>query len=102
MELKYDVTEGGLTLRLLGELDECAAPYVRARLDEVISGHLSAKRAVFDLSGLTFMDSTGVGVILGRYKKFAKFLPFYIAHPSPAAHRVLGIGGIYEIMPLCG
>ena len=102
MELNYYLTESGLVLCLSGELDECTAARIRTRLDDIITCHLTAKRVVFDLSGLRFMDSTGVGVILGRYKKYAKFLPFFIANPSPAAHRVLGIGGIYDIMPLCG
>ncbi len=102
MELRYKTGKDGLTLCLSGELDEYTAAFIRGKLDEIISENLSAKRVVFDLSGLRFMDSTGVGVLLGRYKKYAKFVPFFIQNPSPAVSKVLGIGGIYEMIPLCG
>jgi hypothetical protein len=66
-----DVTElGGLTILseregdihtigLSGELDLATAEGVRAELDRVEAG--DARSIVLDLSGLTFMDSTGVG-----------------------------------------
>ena len=101
MELRYKNTASGLILFLDGELDESSAAFLRNKLDDVLESHLTAPCAVFDLSGLRFMDSTGVGVLLGRYKKFSKFLPFYIRDPSPQVSRVLGIGGIYGVMPLC-
>ncbi len=55
------------TVALEGELDHCTAPLVRARLDRVLDDpritHLT-----LDLRALTFMDSSGVGVLLGRLK----------------------------------
>ena len=59
-----------LLLKLTGELDHHNAEKIRKKLDkEIISN--GAQTVVFDLSGLTFMDSSGIGVLLGRYKLFA-------------------------------
>ncbi len=102
MELRYHVGADGLYLFFSGELDEYSAAFVREKADALIFEHLTLPKVVFDLGGLSFMDSTGVGVILGRYKKYAKFLRFYIRNPSPAVSKVLGIGGIYNMIPLCG
>ncbi len=102
MELRYHAGADGLYLFFDGELDEYSAAFVREKVDALIFQHLTLPKVVFDLGGLSFMDSTGVGVILGRYKKYAKFLRFYIRNPSPAVSRVLGMGGIYDMIPLCG
>ena len=63
MELRYLAQGDELILFIGGELDEYAAASLRGKMDEVIAAHLGARRAVFDLSALTFMDSTGVGGI---------------------------------------
>ena len=46
------------------------------------------------------MDSTGIGVLLGRYKMLKKIgVPIYIQNPSVSINKILQISGIYEIMP---
>jgi anti-anti-sigma factor len=46
------------------------------------------------------MDSTGIGLLIGRYKKLKKFnLPCYITGASLSAEKVLEISGLYGIMP---
>ena len=55
---------------------------------------------VIDLSELTFMDSTGVGVLIGRYKKMRECnKPIFITNPSRNAERIFKMSGLYEIMP---
>jgi len=49
-----------------GEIDVYTAPVLRERLDEHISG--GRHHLVVDLEGVTFMDSTGLGVLVGRLK----------------------------------
>jgi stage II sporulation protein AA (anti-sigma F factor antagonist) len=53
---------------LCGELDECSAPYTRNIMDELVDTNCCNK-VIVDLSELEFMDSTGIGVLIGRYKK---------------------------------
>lgn len=69
--LLYEVKRGALVARLTGELDHSAAAIVREELDALIT-ETGAKRLILDLSGLSFMDSSGVGLIIGRYKRMAR------------------------------
>lgn len=69
--LSYEVKKNGLMVRLTGELDHSAAEGLRRELDRLID-ETRAKKLLLDLSGLTFMDSSGIGLIIGRYKKMAR------------------------------
>ena len=52
------------------------------------------------MSGLTFMDSTGIGVLIGRYKRLkARNIVLCVRNPSSAADRIFKMAGLYEIMP---
>lgn len=55
-------------VRLAGELDHYCAQSVRRELDRLISDR-SIRWLVLDFSRLQFMDSSGIGVILGRYRQ---------------------------------
>ncbi len=83
---------------LAGELDEHTAMYTKNKLDEILEKANS--RIVFDFSGLEFMDSTGIGVLIGRYKKFRdnKF-SFFLSGANSTLDKVLTLSGIYTIMP---
>lgn len=99
MEIKTKVTDGVLYIMLIGELDESSASYVRDCLDEcMIANNFST--VVFELSRLDFMDSTGIGVLIGRYKKMKnKSKPIYISNPSATIEKIFKMSGIYKIMP---
>ena len=51
-----------MTVYLNGELDEYSAGQSKNQLDRLIDDNLNIKRFVFNLSGLSFMDSTGIGI----------------------------------------
>lgn len=53
--------------RLKGELDQCTAQSVKRELDGLIADP-NVKRLVLDMRDMSFMDSSGIGVILGRYR----------------------------------
>ena len=56
-----------LLVGLDGELDHFCAQSVRRELDSQIADP-TIRQLILDFSGLTFMDSSGIGVILGRYR----------------------------------
>ena len=56
-----------LLVGLDGELDHFCAQTIRRELDSQIADP-SIRQLILDFSGLTFMDSSGIGVILGRYR----------------------------------
>lgn len=56
-----------LLVGLDGELDHFCAQSVRRELDSLLQDP-TIRQLILDFSGLTFMDSSGIGVILGRYR----------------------------------
>ncbi|MBE7062114.1 MAG: STAS domain-containing protein [Clostridiales bacterium] len=100
MEIKYKKSSGNLTVYVYGELDECSASKAKDILDKLIMDNLSSSHVVFDLSGLSFMDSTGIGLLIGRYKKLKQFnVPSYISGASVSTEKVIELAGLYKIMP---
>ena len=88
-----------LYIGLNGELDEHASEYTKSELDGLMCAD-GTQRVVLDLSGLSFMDSTGVGVLIGRFKKLkARSIPVFLANPAPQTDKILKMAGIYQIMP---
>ena len=99
MNVKTRSHRDTLYISLDGELDEHTAEYTRANLDSAMTGTMAAQ-IVIDLANLRFMDSTGIGVLIGRYKKMKdRNVPIYISNPSSQAERIFKMTGLYSIMP---
>lgn len=61
------MVDGRTVVQVVGEIDVYTAPQLRERLDaEIDAGRYDL---VVDLSGVSFMDSTGLGVLVGRLKQ---------------------------------
>ena len=100
MQIKSRMVNKTLYILLSGELDEYTAQTVRKNLDLLLETEKGYVQIVIDLSELTFMDSTGVGVLIGRYKKMReRNKPIFISNPSRNAERIFKMSGLYEIMP---
>ena len=100
MEIKYKKSNSTLFVYIYGELDECSAKTAKTILDDLLNDNLLVNKVVFDLSGLTFMDSTGIGLLIGRYKKLHKLgINSYISGASIATEKVIQLAGLYSIMP---
>ncbi|MDR0898469.1 MAG: anti-sigma factor antagonist [Oscillospiraceae bacterium] len=90
-----------VTVQLEGELDHCSAERVRAALDALIADP-AVKRLVVDVSRLTFMDSSGVGVIIGRYRTLARRQgSLAVRGASTAVDRIFRMSGLYQIVEKC-
>ena len=99
MQIKSRVHNNVLYVLLCGELDEHSAMHTRLAMDEIFDKP-NFDKIVIDLSELDFMDSTGIGVLIGRYKKMKdKNVPIYIANPSKHAEKIFKMTGLYELMP---
>lgn len=98
MKIFVNTVNGNLCFSLHGELDECSSSAVRSKIDDILDKreYLSV---TFDLENLSFMDSTGIGVIIGRYKKLKpKNVPIYVLNPSKQVDKILTTSGLYKIM----
>ena len=60
------------------------------------------KNIVFDFSNSTFMDSSGIGMIMGRYRVIKEKKGFVgVKGVGPAIHRILEISGLYKLVEIC-
>ncbi len=59
-----------LTARLSGEIDHHKAPYIRQKIDSQAE-YYRPKELHLDFSSVTFMDSSGIGLIMGRYRQIS-------------------------------
>lgn len=96
--LLYEKKKNTLTVKLRGELDHSVAAGVRAELDELILDP-GVRRLVFDLNGLEFMDSSGVGLIIGRYKLMARRGgSVAVRGPGRRVDRIFEMSGLYQLV----
>lgn len=99
MQVKSRIYDGTMYIMLSGELDDHTANFVRDEIDRLTRSK-RVRQVIIDLSELEFMDSTGVGVMIGRYKKLKELgIPVFISNPSPHAERIFTLTGLYDIMP---
>lgn len=99
MKIDMLIKKRVLTIYFDGELDEYTADKIRRNIDFKIDEG-GYDNAVFDFTNLKFMDSTGIGMLIGRYKKLKKrSVKAYIRNACVQVEKVLRMTGIYEIMP---
>ena len=83
-----------------GELDELSVARVREGPVRLIDENAGASRAVFNLAAVRFMDSTGIGFLIGRYKKLRKYgMVMALESPNAGADKILALSGVYSLMP---
>lgn len=102
MQLAFKKNKSALVVSLSGELDHHCARTAKEEIDRRFAAS-GLKNIVFDLSGLDFMDSSGIGIIIGRFKVCASLGGrTSIAAPPPHVARVLHISGMRKVMPIWG
>lgn len=67
MPVIIETSENTVTARLSGEIDHHNAKEIRADIDLAIDRYRPQK-LILDFDGVTFMDSSGIGLVMGRYK----------------------------------
>jgi stage II sporulation protein AA (anti-sigma F factor antagonist) len=98
MDVTYEVRNGVLVISVDQELDHHSAGQIRMLTEDVLAQR-KVKGILFDFSNTTFMDSSGVGMIMGRYKKMKTQGGFVgVTGVSPAINRILEISGLYKLV----
>ena len=96
--LLYEKKKNALIVRLTGELDHSAASRMRGELDALIADS-GARRLIFDLHDLKFMDSSGIGLIIGRYKRLSRRGgSVAVADPDQRIDRLFRMSGVYQVV----
>lgn len=96
---EYERNGQVLIIRPGKDLDHHCAVQVRKEADELIDQGM-VLNLLFDFSDIQFMDSSGIGVVMGRYKKVI-FQGGRIAccGVGKEVDRILTVSGLYRIMP---
>ena len=98
--LRWLETEGSLTVYLEGDIDHHNARTVRSRIDTKIYIQ-RPEELILDLSRVNFMDSSGLGLILGRYTKAVELgILFKVANPSPQIRKILDLAGTERLIKI--
>lgn len=93
-------SERATVVEVAGELDLHSAPRLRAEVARALEGDASP-RIVIDLGGVTFLDSTGVGVLVGALKRAREADgQLHFCSPQPRVCRVFEITGLVGALPL--
>lgn len=99
MQIKFTSKGSTLIISISGEIDHHSAEYARQKIDaEILKA--TTKNIIFDFSKLGFMDSSGIGIIIGRYKNIRKLNgKAAIAGTNPHIRRILDISGVLKVVP---
>jgi stage II sporulation protein AA (anti-sigma F factor antagonist) len=89
-----------LTVSLCGELDHHAAKELCRKIDDALY-HTCARQIVLDLREIRFMDSAGLGLIFGRYRRICELgATLILRDPNPQVEKILRLAGVERIIPV--
>lgn len=98
MQIKVKQQDDVITALLYGELDH-TAPRIRAGIPGQAYLEVGNSDLVLDLKNLSFMDSSGISVIIGRYKKLkSDGRRMYVTNPNRQIDKVMSLSGLYSII----
>ncbi len=100
MESKFYEEDKLLVFKIIDEIDDCSVQKIRRKADYEMERYMP-KRVIFDFNRVTFMDSAGIGMVIGRYK-FANMLgaKLEVSNLTQAVNRIFEMSGILKLIPV--
>ena len=100
MESKFYEEKKLLVFKITDEIDDCSVQKIRRKADYEIERYMPRK-VVFDFDSVTFMDSAGIGLIIGRYK-FTNMLggKLEVANLTQSVRKIFEMSGILRLIPV--
>ena len=100
MESKFYEEDKLLVFKITDEIDDCNVQKIRRKADYEIERYMP-KKVVFDFDSVTFMDSSGIGLIIGRYK-FTNMLggKLEVANLTQNVKKIFEMSGILKLIPV--
>jgi len=87
-----------VTVVIAGELDHCAAPQIRQMLDDLLQDPMLL-HLTLDLENLTFMDSSGIGVLLGRLRILqSRGGTMSVKNMQPPVEKLFRLSGMHRVI----
>lgn len=82
------------------DIDECCVQKIRRRIDNEIQRYMP-KEVIFDFSNVSFMDSAGIGLIIGRYKLINMIGgELKIANVNTQIQKIFEMSGLLRLIPV--
>ncbi len=97
MDYYYMVIRGCLIIGLNADLDHHVADEIRQVVDALMEERRT-KNIIFNFEKVNFMDSSGIGLIMGRYKKLRGRGRICILKPCKSVERILQISGLHKLV----
>jgi len=95
LDIRYEKSR--LTVHLAGEIDHHNAAAVREQIDQAIA-KLRPPRVTLDFAQVTFMDSSAVGLVMGRYKTLATYdAALEVVNLSPTGLRMMQMANLQTL-----
>lgn len=99
MEYKYIENQKVLIFRITEEIDEFKAKEIRRKADYEIERFMP-KRVIFDFNCVSFMDSSGIGMVIGRYKQTSLLGgKMELANLRPSVKKIFEMSGVLRLIP---
>lgn len=100
MEKNFKIVDTCLLIELPGELDHYSADMIKEGADRIFARE-NIKDIIFDFKNTSFMDSSGIGVIIGRYKN-VRFVGGSVGaiHVSNRIKKIFTISGLHKIVKI--
>lgn len=100
-EAEYEMERRTLVIRVNGDLDHHNAERIRETADRLIDAN-GIRRVVFDFSQSGFMDSSGIGVVMGRCKKM-RYVggKVSVAGAGKRIRQIFQMSGLGQVVELC-
>ena len=100
MQTTYYKKDKHLVFEIEEEIDECSVQNLKRRMDNEIQRYMP-KEVIFDFSNVSFMDSAGIGMLIGRYKMMRLIGgSLEIVNAGSTVSRILEMSGINKIIPI--
>jgi len=100
MKIEYLKQNRTLILKIDGEIDHHSCEQIKKEADYEIQKN-APKKLVFDFKNVNFMDSSGIGLLIGRYKYLLRIGgETEIINVNKEIKRILDMSGIFKIMPI--
>ena len=99
MDSFYKKEDKQLIFKMDEEIDECEVQKIRRKLDNEIERYMP-KEIIFDFNDVSFMDSAGIGLIIGRYK-LANMLggKVRVTNMTTSVRKIFEMSGMQRIIP---
>ena len=97
MPLTIQSSEGTVTAYLQGEIDHHSAAALREEIDSHLTGG-QVSLLILDFGGVTFMDSSGIGLVMGRYRQMEyQGGSLQLINTPPQIYKVMRIAGLHKL-----